>query len=121
MDVQELINLRINRYSNMKNSIDPLFLPTFLDCNAKNEGNIECKGTKCIAHIITRQYKGLTHKKNNRLYICVAHERYFNSRMIEVWFRFVKKNYPDKFDIVRSRYNLIMNEFNKFMEIAKEL
>jgi hypothetical protein len=94
-------------------------IPNFI-CDAQGEGYVTCHGMRCVAHIITRQCQVLKGSTKNRIYICKEHETYFNSKPIEFWFRFIKKNFPEKFNDIKSKYDFVINEYNLFMKIANE-
>jgi uncharacterized protein (DUF1786 family) len=104
-----------------KTKPDPLKRLTYQSCQVKGVGDIDCKGSKCIAHIITRQDHAMSASVDNRLLICKQHEIYFNTRPIQEWFRYVKQHYPEKFEMVKRRYEFVIKEFESFMEVYNEM
>jgi hypothetical protein len=81
---------------------------------------IECEGIKKKAHVITRQAKHLSGENKNWLGICEAHGRWFNMQPLKVWYRFVKKRHPDRFNFLVKKAHFIMAQTAAFLEVDTE-
>lgn len=89
-------------------------------CHAKGLGEIACEGISCVAHVMTRQDYAISHKEENKILICKAHEVWFNRQDSRVWYRWVRERFPEKFATIKRRVKFIMAEYNKFMDVVRE-
>ncbi len=87
-------------------------------CEAKGHANISCsEGKLCKAHIVTRQFREIKDEPLNKIYICKAHEKYFNSESgKQEWPHFIRLNFPKKYSYVCSKYEFILNEYIQFLK-----
>lgn len=81
---------------------------------------IDCVGSICIAHIISRQYKPLATNKNNRIHVCKAHEEYFNTAGLEEWFIYIRDYHGEKFQWIQDRCKQIIKECKMVLELVKK-
>lgn len=89
------------------------------NCAAAGYG-INCKGTRCKAHIITQQVLYLRSDKKNILEVCKAHETYFNKQPLKEWYHFVKRYYKENFKYVYERMQDVHQQLNSYLEVIKE-
>lgn len=87
-------------------------------CEAHGEAGIFCLRSECKAHIITQKYNSIRATRRNLLYLCKRHEKYYNEAGLSVWFSFVKRKYPDRFEFVKGEYEYILNEYIDFLRVA---
>ena len=86
-------------------------------CEAKGYADIICEGKNCIAHIITRKFKTISASINNRIHVCKNHEIYFNTTGKNEWALFIKTNFPEKYNFVLSKFELVLNDYKEFINL----
>lgn len=105
--------MRTRRTSEIVRSMKNNFI-----CEAKGHANIVCSGARCKAHIITRQFREIKNEEHNFIYVCKAHETYFNSEQgKQEWPHFIRVNFPEKYNFVCSKYEFILNEYIQFLKL----
>jgi hypothetical protein len=92
-----------------------------IDYECKAAGyQIECRGSRCRAHIITRQLLYLKLDKLNILDVCKAHETYFNKRPLREWYAFVRRHYPKNFEYLYDRMHDVLTQLKVYIEAAED-
>ncbi len=89
-------------------------------CAAKGY-EIECQGTKCLAHIVTRKILHLRHDSLNSLFLCKAHEEHFNKHELKKWYRFVKIRYTGQFKYVQEQIVFVLEQLREYQEVLDEI
>lgn len=89
-------------------------------CQAIGEAQIACSGKITVAHILTAVNQSTRAARGNILFICEAHQYYFNHRVPYVWYRFVKDKFPEKLAYIVHCYDLVIKEYRYILEVAKE-
>jgi hypothetical protein len=85
-------------------------------CEAKGF-RIDCKGLKCKAHIITRKARLIKESPQNFIFVCKAHESWFNLQPLEFWYQYVKDHHNAKFKAVTGEAKFIYRQLLPFIEV----
>lgn len=79
---------------------------------------INCGGTPCKAHIITRKVKPTKKNRVNILIVCKRHEEHFNKKHVREWYAWVKMHYPVNFKAVHTQAKYVYEQLKAYMEIV---